>query len=122
VDERGGYVSLEQHVDLQYRALEKAMDLQFRAVKEAVEKSERATELRFQSVNEFRAQLGDQTRTLVPRPEVEQKFKSIDDKLDILAARLNTRDDKGRGMGEIWGYLIGAIGLIGAIYTIAKPT
>lgn len=104
-----GYVSLREY-----------MDARFAAIAIAVEKSERATEARFQSVNEFRAQLGDQTRTLVPRPEVEQKFKSIDDKLDILASRLNTRDDKGRGMGEIFGYITGAAGLLALIYTVMK--
>jgi hypothetical protein len=100
-----GYVSLREY-----------MDVQFRAVREAVEKSERATELRFQSVNEFRAQLGDQTRTLMPRPEVEQKFKSIDEKLEVLSSRLNTRDDRGRGMGEIWGYIVGAVGVVALLF------
>jgi hypothetical protein len=94
-----GFVSLRDYVDVQ-----------FTAVKEAVAKQETATENRFAGVNEFRAQLGDQTRTLMPRLEAEQKFKSLEDKAAQLETRLNSRDARGRGMGEIWGYIVGAVG------------
>jgi hypothetical protein len=104
-----GFVSLREY-----------MDVQFSAVREAVAKSERQTELRFDAVNEFRAQLGDQTRTLVPRPEVEQKFKSIDEKLDTLATRLNARDDRGKGMGEIWGFIVGALGILSLVISYLR--
>jgi len=41
----------------------------YQAMELAVNKAEAATEKRFESVNEFRAQLGDQSRTFMPRIE-----------------------------------------------------
>jgi hypothetical protein len=104
-----GFVSLREYVDIR-----------FAAAKEAVEKVERATELRFASVNEFRQQLGDQTRQFMPRLEVEQQFKSLEEKINRNETRLNARDDRGKGMGEIWGWIVGAAGLIGLVITFMR--
>lgn len=48
----------------------------------AIAKAEESNEKRFQSVNEFRAQLGDQQKTFVTKIETEYRFAAIDKKFD----------------------------------------
>lgn len=102
-----GFVSLREYVDVR-----------FDAIKEAVAKAEAASDRRFDGVNEFRAQLADQTRTLIPRIEAENKFSSIEEKLNDVTTRINAREDRGRGMGEIWGYIVGAVGAAALILSL----
>jgi hypothetical protein len=102
-----GFVSLREYVDVQ-----------FSAIKEAVSKAETASDRRFDGVNEFRAQLGDQTRLLMPRLEAEEKFKSMEKTINDLTTRVNAREDRGRGMGEIWGYIVGAVGAAALILSL----
>jgi hypothetical protein len=60
------------------------------AQQKAVDKAEIATAARFESVNEFRGQLGDQARTLLPRAEYEvqhqEDTRQIAENRDALAA------------------------------------
>jgi hypothetical protein len=98
--------------------LREYIDVQFTAVKEAVAKAEAASDRRFEGVNEFRAQLADQTRTLMPRLEVEEKFKGMEKSISDLTARVNARDDRGRGMGEVWGWIVGAVGMAALLLSL----
>lgn len=59
-------------------ALKSALD----ASEKAITKAEEANEKRFQAVNEFRAQLGDQQKTFATRDEVTFKFQAVEKKLD----------------------------------------
>lgn len=51
----------------------------------AILKAEESNEKRFQSVNEFRAQLGDQQKTFVTKAETEYRFAAMDKKFDDIA-------------------------------------
>lgn len=99
-------------------AQEKAVAAALAAADRAVAKAEMAAEKRFEAVNEFRAALADNFRTLMPRSESEQAIRALTEKLDTLTARVNARDDRGRGMGALWGVAAGAIGLLIAIISI----
>lgn len=55
-------------------AAERAVQTALLAAEKAVAKAEIAADKRFDSVNEFRAQLADQAATLMPRKEVEALF------------------------------------------------
>lgn len=72
-------------------AAEKAVQAALTAAKEAVSKSEVAAEKRFESVNEFRAQLQDIIATLVSKVEVDAKFTSITDKMEGIVDRFDRR-------------------------------
>jgi len=65
-------------------ALRREVNIRFDAIEKAVTKAEGAADRRFESVNEFRGQLNDQTRTLLPRPEADTKFRAQDDKIEAL--------------------------------------
>jgi hypothetical protein len=117
VDER--FAAQEKAVGAALAAAEKAVAAALAAADRAVAKAEAASERRFDSVNEFRAALNDNTRTLIPRAEAEERFKGLTEKLDMLTARMNARDERGRGAGEMWGFVVGGVGLLLAIVSIA---
>lgn len=126
----------QQRFDAQTRALDAA----FTAAKEAVQtamvaaekattKAEMAAEKRFESVNEFRAQLADQAATFIPRAESEarvsamvelfdSKYTALIDRMDVLTQANAASQGRSAGLGAGWNYLVGLIGLIVAVITI----
>ena len=66
---------------------EKAVQTALVSAEKAVAKAEVAAEKRFESVNEFRAQLTDQAATFPTRNEVDVRLNAIADKLDTEAKR-----------------------------------
>lgn len=99
-------------------AQEKAVAAALAAADRAVAKAETAAERRFESQNEFRGTLTDQARTFMPRAEAEQTMRAMNEKLENLTARVNARDDRGRGAGALWGAIAAALGLLIAIVSI----
>jgi hypothetical protein len=126
----------EQRHEASQRALEAALVAQKEAVKEAfvaqnaainaaltsaeraVLKAENASEKRFEGVNEFRAQLGDQQRTLMPRAEYESQNNALKDRLGILESFRTEALSRGTGAKEGYGWAIGLVGVILALITI----
>ena len=93
-----------------------AVDNALNAAKEAVRKAEIAAEKRFDSVNEFRATLSDQQRTLMPRVEADLQFGALRKEIDELTRTVAARNERRSGAKDLWGYIIGALGaLIGII-------
>jgi hypothetical protein len=72
------FLAQQAAVATSFDASEKAMAAALLAAKEAVEKANVANDKRFDSVNEFRAQLADIQTTLVPRNEADAKFSAFD--------------------------------------------
>lgn len=112
-----------------YEAHAAAVDAAFAAIKEAVNKSEQATEKRFDSNNEFRGQLNDIVGRLMPRNESNSRFDALrgefagrfdnlSDKIDRMRERLDKSEGSGRGIAAGWGYLLGAVTLIATISAI----
>src|ERR1700686_742943 len=99
------HISLREYVDRRFddqdkavqtalTSAEKAVQAALAAAKEAVTKAEIANDKRFESVNEFRGQLADQTATLMPRTEFNVQHKTLEDKISTLTDRMNTADGK----------------------------
>lgn len=88
-----------QRFDAQTSAINAALQ----AAKEAVTKAETATERRFESVNEFRAQLSDQTKTF-----------ASSERVDIITDRLNRMEGHSGGLNDGWKWLL-------AIAALAVP-
>jgi hypothetical protein len=84
------------------------------ASREAILKAEAATEKRFESVNEFRATLDQQQRTLMPRAEAEIRFQSLVDQLTVLRNRTEQRV----GWKEGVAYAVAAAGFIVALAAV----
>jgi len=84
----------------------------------AIAKAETAAEKRFEGVNEFRASLADQQRTLMPRVEAEIRLNALDRHLDEIDNRLGAIESKSKGFAGGWGVAVGVVGLIGAVVAI----
>lgn len=110
------FVTFQVLVSSQAEKVKLALD----AADKAVSKAEQATEKRFESVNEFRASLADQSATLVTRTEFISKVEAVAEKLSDLTDRLNRAEGKGAGIGALWGWIIGAIGLLSTVVVIAN--
>ena len=88
-----------------------AVDAALSAAKEAVAKAEAASEKRFEGVNEFRATLSDQQRTVMPRSEQESINKSIMEKLGSHEQRFDRLTGQRTGVRDVWGYVVAIAGL-----------
>ena len=109
-----------------------AIDAALTSQKEAVIKAEAAAEKRFESVNEFRAQLATQQSTFVTRAEYDAELravksgldtyiKSVITKIDDLQDRLNRSEGRNSGIKDVWGYVIGAAAVGGFIIKVLFP-
>ena len=98
--------TLHIHMDVQLADLRRHLDERFTAQQDMVRTALTANDKRFESVNEFRAQLNDQVGTFITRTEYSATIKGIDDKVDLLQARV---DDAG-GMQRATARLV-TIGL-----------
>lgn len=95
----------------------------------AITKAEISTDKRFESVNEFRAQLNDQAQRFMPRLEAEQRMGQNTEKISALEQRhgadmgvINSRLDlsagRGAGLTNAWGYLVALVGVAGGIIAV----
>jgi hypothetical protein len=115
-----------------------ATDAALAAAERAVLKAEAAAERRFEGVNEFRASLADQQRTLIPRAEVDvivrgivEKVASLEKTLDTSVAErqaqvsslqktLESTIAQRQGVLGGWGYAVGLIGILVGIFGLAS--
>jgi hypothetical protein len=71
--------TLKEYVLALFAEKDRAVVAALASVKESALKNERDMEKRFEGVNEFRAQLADQQRTLMPRAEAELRLKNLEE-------------------------------------------
>lgn len=97
------------------------------AAKEAVTKAENASDKRFESVNEFRKTLDDQTKTFLTRDAYSSAHKALEDQVAASAAAIASLDnrivqltsassgagDAARWLGWIVALCVGGIAIIG---------
>lgn len=93
----------------------------------AVAKAERATEQRLESMNNFRGQLNDMIRTLLPRQEYDVNHKALEDRVDeinkrieVNSARLDVLTGKAGGLAQGWTILVAVITMALAVYALMK--
>jgi hypothetical protein len=109
---------IEAVIDGNDRRYQQRFDAQEAANKYSQEKS-----------NEFRGSLEDIGKKQMPRTEAEALIRASEekaaagqqansDKIDALQARMDRNEGRSGGLSAGWGYLIGAIGLIGALVAI----
>lgn len=93
----------QQRFDAQTTAINAAMA----AAEKAVTKAEVAAERRFELLNELR-------QGVATRQEVEALEKLI----LALQTEVSERRGKGLGLKDGWGYIVGAIGIIGVLFAV----
>jgi hypothetical protein len=97
---------------------EEKLEQRFQSLQMAVTKAEAATEKRFESVNEFRQQLGDQSRTFMPRLEFENINRNLNEKVDNIIKKFDKVDNTKQGGNNVWAIIISIISLIGVVLSI----
>ena len=112
------FIDSQTAVGAALSAAKTAVDAALSAAKEAVTKAEVAVEKRLEGVNEFRGQLADQQRTLMPRPEAELVARALADRLDKLEKASYERGGKTAGFQQSWGLIVGVIVATGAIVAL----
>ena len=128
-------ISLREYVDRRFddqdkavqtalTSAEKAVVAALAAAKEAVSKAEIANDKRFDSVNEFRAQLADQTANLMPRSEYQVQHKALEEKLSDLTDRINKSEGSTivseLTMGKVIAIVSLSTGVLGLIVLMAN--
>jgi hypothetical protein len=110
--------TLKEHYDYVLNVRDEKIDQKFASLELAVLKAEQATEKRFESVNEFRAQLADQGRTFVPRNEYENGQKDQSNMIDDLKVRIDKMENMKSGGNVVWAYVLAGVSLIVAMFSI----
>lgn len=97
------------------QTLKEYVDQRFAAIQMAVDKADEATEKRFESVNEFRAQLSDQSRTFIPRQEYEIAHENLKAQVVTLYNEMEKTKNVKQGGNIVWAYVLSGVSLIGTI-------
>lgn len=101
-----------------FASQEKAVNAALNSAETAVRKAEMASEKRFDAVNEFRATLADQQRTLMPRSEMDVTIRSIATRLENVETRIVERSSKETGIGAGYAIAVGIVGFVAVIGSI----
>lgn len=142
LDER--YATQTKALDAAFAAAKEAVTAALAAAETAVAKAEAAADRRFESVNEFRGQLNDQSRTFITRDEslsrhdrttealaemskrhddnMRQIRERIDRDLGVINSRLDLGQGRATGIDKAWGYVVGLVGLAGGIVGLIIAT
>lgn len=107
-------------------ATKEAVSVAMSASEKAVAKAETSAEKRFESINEFRAQLADQQATFARSDLVNQRTDGLEKKMDEIARGLEARltDSKDRlttieasaaGTARTFGFIATGIGVVAAV-------
>lgn len=112
------FASLRNELHSSLLALKEAVAQGMASADRAVSKAEVASEKRFEGVNEFRAQLGDSQRTLMPRAEAENRLNMLSDKVGVLEGFRTEVLSRGTGTKEGYGWAIGIVGVVLTVVTI----
>lgn len=137
-----GFDAQTRAIDAAITAQRAAIDAALIAANQATTKAEAATELRFQSVNEFRQTLSDQAATFATRTEAEataqrnteriqelavvvrdlatkaeviNAYERAENRLQAVEKAITLREGKGSGLTAGWGYIGTAIAIIASV-------
>jgi hypothetical protein len=105
-------------------AQEKATAASIASAQQAVFKAEAASDKRFESVNEFRQSMNDQSKMFMPRGEVTSQILALNDRLAALSQRIEKSEGQLQGQTATWTAIwVGAgviVGVIGAFLSVRR--
>jgi hypothetical protein len=108
---RASIEALDRLVTLQIAAQADKVGLALTAADKAVLKAETANEKRFDSVNEFRMTLSDQSKTFVDRREHAAEMAAVDERV--------RRTDEALKTMLVWqGNITGRFAVLGAVFAV----
>lgn len=99
---------------------EKQVAIAFSASEKAIQKAEDSQLRHNATTNEFRAQLGDQAKTFLPRLEAEAIIKGLTEKIAAMQKLIDANTAKSSGFTGGWGAALAIIGLVSLVVAIAS--
>jgi Flp pilus assembly protein TadB len=112
------FAAQEKAVAAALAANKEATAAAFAAAKEAVDKAEIANQKHFDSVNEFRKTLTDQSGLFATKNELDLRVKAITDKLEDLTKRQDNAAGRGEGANWLLSVMIAVAGLVIAVAVV----
>lgn len=106
--------TLKTYLDTRFNDQDKMVQAAVVAIKEAVDKANQANEKRFESVNEFRASLSDQTSSFITRTEYNGAHSALEKRISDLTDRVNIMTGKNTGLANGWGILVALVATVAA--------
>lgn len=100
-------------IDRRFQDKDKAVDAAFAAAKEAVAEQNKSNAL---SITKSEAAFTKQLDGM--NSSIAATTKTTDDKFVDLKDRITTIEGRSTGHGDIWGYIIGAVGILAAVIAI----
>lgn len=101
-----------------FSAQQNAVNAALSAADRAVSKAELASEKRFESVNEFRQSLNDQSRLLMPRAEAEERLRSLKELIDRVSDHIRDLDGRRLGSKDTLAIIISIFGLLASLSSV----
>jgi vacuolar-type H+-ATPase subunit E/Vma4 len=109
----------DRRYEQQFEAIREATAAALASAKEAVAKAESANERRFESVNEFRAQLNDMIASLISKDVAEARFKALETMVRDVNDRLNRMKGREDGISVVGAIVVAVptliVGVVGAL-------
>lgn len=115
---RAEVAALDRYLNARIDSQAEKVALALAASDRAINKAETAYDKRFESVNEFRLTLSDQTKTLVPRTEFDQLAKSLTEKIDDLKNIEALTAGRSAGIRLTTGALFAGLAALATVLTI----
>jgi len=115
---------LEEKNKERFIAAKDNINIALLASEKAIGKAELANDKRFDSVNEFRGSLSDQTKNFLPRIEYQVQHATLTEKLDAFGIRLQVIETRlltqGEGLSRTGAVLLGTIALASTLVALAS--
>lgn len=110
----------DRRYSARFDAQEKAVIAALDSAKEAVLKAEGSSEKRFESVNEFRKTLSDQTAQFITRAEYAAARQGLDDRVSVNNTKMERMEAKTSGIDGVWVWLLQIASLLLALYAVVR--
>lgn len=94
------------------KAQKEALDAALAAKDKAVDKSEADAQKWRDNANEWRAAMTDKDKLYMTKEMADSQFASLNKRLDLY-------EGSRTGMVQLWGFIVGAIGLVSVLLMIA---
>lgn len=103
-----------QRFNAQEKAIETAEHNRDIAINKAEASIEKKSDIAYVKISDLQRALSE----VMLRPEIESRLNGLVGKVDDLKESRDTGQGKGLGYSQLWSIILGAVGLIGIVYSL----
>ena len=112
----------DRRYEQRFEAQEKAVHAALASAALAVERAEVNAERWRNNANEWRSAMTDREKNFMSRDQADSQFDALEKQLVDLKKSRDASEGRMGGLSAGWGYLVGAVGLVGALISIIIAT